>query len=241
MINHSPTINPGDVIAVGDIHGRYDLLNNFLARVGGTQATVILLGDLIDRGPDDVAVLNRVKKLLDDPESEGLANFFCLMGNHEAMMVDAYEGSSSCLSLWLQNGGSIENYAEIFAHVGWVQNLPIYMTLGDTMFIHAGFYPGKDPLETINAGKSDNLIWMREPFLTLGPQFEKWSPSLKRVVHGHTPYFENDLLGKPNISASGDRIGIDSGAYFTSILTSYNATQNTLWTDYIPQPCSTNS
>ena len=64
-------ISPGDVIAVGDIHGRYDLLDALLAKLQGTQATVILLGDLIDRGGQDIQVLNRVKKLLDDPESEG--------------------------------------------------------------------------------------------------------------------------------------------------------------------------
>jgi serine/threonine protein phosphatase 1 len=241
MIKYSPTINPGDVIAVGDIHGRYDLFDNFLARVKDSQATIILLGDIIDRGPDDVKVLERTKQLLDDPESNGLANFFCLMGNHEAMMVDAYEGPSSSLLMWLQNGGNLEDLQEIHSHVGWVQNLPIYMTLGDTLFIHAGIFPGHDPLKAVESGRSDSLLWMREPFLTMGPQFEKWNPNLKRVVHGHTPYFEDELLGKPNISSSGDRIGIDSGAYFTGILTSYNATQNTLWTDYITKPCSINS
>jgi serine/threonine protein phosphatase 1 len=220
-------INPGDVIAVGDIHGRFDLFSAFLDHVRGSQATVILLGDIIDRGKDDVKMLEKVKELLDEPEKEGLANFFCLMGNHEAMMVDAHSGPSSALMMWIQNGGNLEDIQEIYSHVGWVQNLPIYMTLGDTLFIHAGIFPGQDPIKAVEAGRSDKLLWIREPFLTMGPQFEKWNPSLKRVVHGHTPFFENDLLGQVNVSRSGDRVGIDSGAYFTGILTSYNSTQNT--------------
>jgi serine/threonine protein phosphatase 1 len=230
----SDKVNPGDVIAVGDIHGRFDLFSRFLDFARGSQATVILLGDIIDRGPDDVKMLEKVKELLDEPEKEGLANFFCLMGNHEAMMVDAYEGPSMSLLQWIQNGGNVEDIQEIYSHVGWVQNLPIFMTLGDTLFVHGGIFPGQDPMETIDAGRSDSLFWMREPFLTMGPQFEKWSPHLKRVVHGHTPFFENDLLGQVNVSRKGDRIGIDSGAYFTGILTSYNSTQNTFLTHTVP-------
>jgi hypothetical protein len=63
--------------------------------------------------------------------------------------------------------------------------------------------------------------------MTVGPKLEKWTDKIKRVVHGHTPYFENDLMGQVNVSQKGDRIGIDSGAYFTDILTSYNSTKGT--------------
>jgi len=67
---------------------------------------------------------------------------------------------------------------------------------------------------------------MREPFMTVGPQLEKWTDMLIRVCHGHTPFFEDDQLGQVNVSRKGDRIGIDSGAYFTGILTSFNATRD---------------
>ena len=80
--------NPGDVIAIGDIHARYDCLEAMLQRLKGTGARVILLGDLIDRGGEDVKVLDRVKGLLDDPESLGLESFYVLMGNHERMFLD---------------------------------------------------------------------------------------------------------------------------------------------------------
>jgi serine/threonine protein phosphatase 1 len=221
------TIQPGDIIAVGDIHARYDLFDQFLNHVRGTEAIVVLLGDIIDRGGDDLRVLSKVKELLDEPEKEGLTNLFCLMGNHEAMMVDAFTGSSTSLLLWLQNGGNFEQYAEMQDHLQWVADLPVYMTIGDTMFIHAGFWPGKDPVDTINAGKTDSILWMREPFLTQGPMFEKWNPELKQVVFGHTPQ-------GPEPYRIPNGICIDTGAYFTGVLTSYNVTQDTFTSYALP-------
>ena len=220
MFHYNDIVEPGDVIAVGDIHARYDLFEKFIEHVRGTEAIVILLGDIIDRGGDDVRVLNKVRALLEDPEKEGLSNFFCLMGNHEAMFVDALTGSGENFVLWLQNGGNFERYDEMQAHLDWLTELPVYMTIGETMFLHAGCYPGKDPFDTINAGKTDNILWMREPFLTMGPQFEKWNPELKQVVFGHTP-----RGALPYRIPSG--ICIDTAAYDTGILTSYNVTRNT--------------
>jgi hypothetical protein len=83
-------------------------------------------------------------------------------------------------------------------------------------------YPGKNPLDTINAGKTENLLWMREPFLTYGPEFEKWAPELKRCVFGHTPRKD----GKP-YTIPGGGICIDTGAFYTNVLTAYNATTDT--------------
>ena len=218
-------VNPGDVIAVGDIHGCLDLLDAFLESVRDTQTTVILLGDLIDKGPDDLGVLLRVEKLLEEPEAWGLEAAYALRGNHEKMYLDACEGYG--MHSWAMNGGRYHDMDQMSLHYNWVRNLPIYMTVGDTLFIHAGTFPGHDPAESIEDRRSDRLIWMRDPFLTVGPQLEKWTDKLKRVVHGHTPFFENELMGQVNVSQKGDRINIDSGAYFTGILTSYNANQNT--------------
>ncbi len=214
-------VEPGDILAVGDIHARFDLFEEFLNHVRGSEATVILLGDLIDRGGQDVELLNKVRALLQEPESEGLSNFFCLMGNHEAMFVDALTGPFSSLSLWLQNGGNFEQYPDMQEHLEWIAELPVYMTIGETMFIHAGFYPGKNPVDTINAGKTDNILWMREPFLSYGPEFEKWNPDLKQVVFGHTP-----RDSKPYEIPGG--ICIDTGAYHTGVLTAYNVTRNSI-------------
>jgi serine/threonine protein phosphatase 1 len=226
------TVNRDDVIAVGDIHGRLDLLDIFLESVRGTQATVILLGDLIDRGPDDLGVLERVEKLLEEPEAWGLGAAYALRGNHEQMFLDACEGFD--VDVWANNGGKYWELGQLSMHSNWVRNLPIYMVVGDTLFTHAGTFPGQDPAESIEAGKVESLVWVRQPFMTVGPQLEKWTDKLKRVVHGHTPFFEDDQLGQVNVNQKGDRIGIDTGAYFTGVLTSYNATQNTFTQHTVP-------
>jgi len=221
--NLSTEIAPGDVIAVGDIHARYDLLELFLERVRDSQAVVIFLGDIIDRGGQDIQVVERIRKLTEDPESEGLSNVFCLMGNHENMLIDGMTGPMQSTLLWMQNGGNFDQYDVLTEHLEWFENLPIFMTIGDTMFIHAGIYPGKDPTEAINSGRTSNLLWMREPFLTYGPEFEKWNPDLKQIVFGHTPKLDEGE-GLPYTIPDG--ICIDTGAFFTGVLTAYNVTQS---------------
>ena len=225
----SSEVTPGDTIAVGDIHGRLDLLNLFLDRVRDSGATVILLGDMIDRGPDDLGVLDRVASLLEEPESWGLSGFHALLGNHEKMFIRACDGYG--LGPWALNGGDWQNLKQLEPHAGWVRELPIYMVVGDTMFVHAGVFPGQDPAKKVAEGESDDLVWMRQPFLTLGPKLGVWTNKIKRVVHGHTPHFEEEKRGQPDISKKGDRIGIDCGAYFTGVLGSYNSTQTTLFFD----------
>ena len=223
-IIYDNNLSAGDVLAVGDIHGRLDLLDIFLESVRDTQATVILLGDLIDRGPDDLGVLERVEKLLEEPEAWGLEAAYALRGNHEQMYLDACEGFD--IDVWANYGGKYRDLDQMSLHYNWVRNLPIYLTVNDTLFIHAGVFPGVDPADNLE-GRVERLVWIREPFMTVGPRLEKWTDKIKRVVHGHTPFFEDAWLGQVNVSQKGDRIGIDSGAYFTGRLTCYNSTRNT--------------
>jgi hypothetical protein len=166
-----------------------------------------------------------VEKLLEEPEAWGLEAAYALRGNHEHMYLDACEGYD--VGVWARNGGKYRQLDQLSLHSNWVRNLPIYMVVGETLFIHAGVFPGVDPAESIEASRVDSLVWLREPFMTVGPQLEKWTDKIKRVVHGHTPFFEDEQLGQVNVSQKGDRIGIDSGAYFTGVLTSYNSTRGT--------------
>lgn len=222
MMLFTPTIYPGDVIAVGDIHGRFDLLDELCTHVTGTGARVIFLGDMIDRGPNSIGVVERIHDMVLDPEAWGLEEVIALMGNHEWMLMDALTGPMGCILQWLRNGGTQEQYDALEPYYDWMKNLPVFVTINDTMFIHAGVYPGHDPREAIFARRTDRLLWMREPFLTLGPQFEKWNPNLKRIVFGHTPE-----TAMPYLIPNG--ICIDTAAWHTGILTTYNATQNTFW------------
>jgi serine/threonine protein phosphatase 1 len=229
----SNPIKPGDILAVGDLHARYDLLEKFIDRVRGTLAIVIFLGDIIDRGGEDLAVVQKIRHMTEDPDAYGLSNVFCLMGNHEGMFVDAVTGSSSELILWLNNGGNFEQYGEMQEHLEWVADLPVYMTIGGTMFIHAGIIPSKDPFDSINKGQTDRILWMRSPFLERGPEFEKWNPSLNKIVFGHTPSED----AKP-YTIPGGGICIDTGAFYSNVLTAYNDTQNTFYQFTLDEPVS---
>jgi serine/threonine protein phosphatase 1 len=223
--NFTQKINEDDVIALGDIHARYDLFELFLDHVKDTGATVILLGDMIDRGGQDLEVLVKVKQLLDDPGSHGLAAFHALQGNHEWMMVNAADGYRSDVQLWAMNGGNYEHARGILAEAPWVKKLPLFMTVGETLFTHAGIWPGSNPVkDTVSFYQREQLLWMRQPFLTEGPEFVKWNPNLKRIVFGHTP--RGPL---PYALPTGDGYCIDTAAYYTGVLTSYNATRDTFW------------
>lgn len=238
MIEICERIDPGDVIAVGDIHATWGPYRQFLDWAEGSQAVVVLLGDLIDRGGEDLVVLEATRQRLEDPEKFGLGNFHVLKGNHEEMFLTAaFDGIApfrTSTLVWLENGGNFRDKFEMIDnHSGWLWRLPVYMTIGDTLFIHGGIFPGKDPAVTVEERGSDPLLWMREPFLRFGPEFEKWNPRLKKVVHGHTPtIFEEgcyDLEFTPVIK--NDRTNIDTGAWYQGqpkgFLTAYNVTQNT--------------
>jgi serine/threonine protein phosphatase 1 len=151
------------------------------------------------------------------------------MGNHERMFLNALDDPSSYV-LWVQNGGNYDQVGEIEReHKEWIRELPLYMTIADTLFIHAGIYPGHDPAESIAEGRGDALLWIRQPFLTYEPEFEGWNPRLKKVVHGHTPTIFEEPPQDYIPVVAGQRVNIDTGAYSKprGRLTAYNVTQNT--------------
>jgi serine/threonine protein phosphatase 1 len=223
-----PARAPGGarISAVGDIHGRADLLRELHRRIAEDAAAapdrrvVVYLGDYVDRGADSRAVLDL---LLDEP-LEGFERV-ALTGNHEAMLLDFLERPESG-PLWLWNGGAatLLSYgvppptdprdpralaacrAALAAalparHLGFLRSLALRHAEGDYAFVHAGVRPGL-PLELQAA---DDLLWIREEFLrsTLDHGHV--------VVHGHTVAREAEI--RPN------RIGLDTGAYASGRLT----------------------
>lgn len=218
----------GDVIALGDVHASWDLYSQFLAWVKDSGAVVVLLGDLIDRGEDDLIVLETTKRILDDPASWGLESFYVLKGNHEKMFIDSVESEMAQeISLWLYNGGNLKAIDEMEEkHYPWLKNLPLYMTIGDTLFVHAGLVPGENPAETVDSGNGEELVWIRSPFIRNGPKLEKWTDTVKKVVHGHTITFKGEKANQPVPVMKGDRVNIDTGAFLKEgCLTAYNVTQ----------------
>jgi serine/threonine protein phosphatase 1 len=220
-----PLAAPGDrIYAVGDIHGRLDLFRLLLRRMEEHDAQlpaakslhIVLLGDLVDRGPDPAGVLRAMERLRRDPK------FIVLRGNHEEMMIGALSGRPGIMRAWIRAGGdatirsfglplpaSMEEEAALRtrllevippATLDWLRNLPTTARSGDYFFCHAGIRPGIP----VNRQRPADLMWIREDFLG------DTSDHGVVVVHGHS--VSEDVEVRPN------RIGIDTGAYRTGKL-----------------------
>ena len=207
------------IYAIGDIHGRADLLRDLhggiradYAKRRPNRAMMVYLGDYVDRGPASREVIDLILK--EAPEGMEKA---CLLGNHEDLMLAFLDGGSTGLD-WLPNGGgetmrsygvapeSPESRDELAAslpeaHTEFLRSLKPYHVVGDYLFVHAGIRPGL-PLQ--KQSRFD-LIWIRERFLGSDADHGRC------VVHGHTIRRQVDF--RPN------RIGIDTGAFFTNKLT----------------------
>ena len=218
--------------AIGDIHGEIRCLERMLAAIDQDQSLdagtgrplLLFLGDVIDRGPDSRGVLDRLCRL--KAEAANGCGYAChfLSGNHEAAMLD-FIADPVAGAEWLSFGGAetlasygIRASTGIFdparcrslrdslderlpaAHRAFLQSLEPMVTLGDYLFVHAGVRPGV----SLDRQKQEDLLWIREPFLS-SSRFHG-----KVVVHGHTPVVEPQILD--------NRIGVDTGAYATGIL-----------------------
>ena len=211
---------------VGDIHGRLDLLEDLLAKIHAElqhrparKTLLVFVGDLIDRGPSSAQVLERLRTY----RRQGIQTVF-LLGNHEEVLLRILGGDSELITKWRWFGGSecLQSYgvdpAEIARltgadalalvrgaipreHVEFLETFADSCRFGDYLFVHAGIRPGIQ----LELQSQSDLRWIREPFL-----FDDSDHGFV-VVHGHTIRKEAEEL--PN------RIGIDTGAYRTGVLT----------------------
>jgi serine/threonine protein phosphatase 1 len=217
--------------AIGDIHGRADLLAGLLGQIradrqarigggGGEPPLIVFLGDYIDRGPQSREVIDMLLSFRQDDAFE--SRF--LLGNHEDTMIDYLDGGISGLG-WSKHGGAatLRSYgvappaeesrtawsearaafraAVPSSHREFLGNLEMMIPVGRTMFVHAGIRPG---IAMEQQTKRD-LLWIRREFLD-GDRQDDWL-----VVHGHTPKAE--AYGGPG------RLCLDSGSYVTGRLT----------------------
>ena len=222
-----PETQPGDcVYAIGDIHGRADLLVDLLHRIEAHAATLpadrdvhlIFLGDLIDRGPEAAKVLRMVKEI-----EERSGTVIVLAGNHEEFMLRALDGQPGAMRAWLRSGGDATlrslgveppargddpsdtceavRAALTPAVLEWVRSRPLTARSGDYFFCHAGIRPGRDLKRQSRA----DLLWIRDEFL------EDDGDHGVIVVHGHSISDEVEIRS--------NRIGVDTGAYRSGVLT----------------------
>jgi serine/threonine protein phosphatase 1 len=213
------------IYAIGDVHGRADLLQQVLSRIDDhlnaypvSRAIHVFLGDYVDRGPASQEVLDR---LIERTQSHEL---ICLKGNHESYLLN-FLNDPNVLDEWRHFGGlqtllsyglapSFKNdaatRAELSAalnraiphtHRQFLSDLRLSFTCGDFFFVHAGVRPGI-PLPR---QREEDLLGIREKFLNSKEKFDKL------IIHGHTPVL------KPEICFN--RINIDTGAFATGRLT----------------------
>ncbi|WP_114952884.1 metallophosphoesterase family protein [Sphingosinicella terrae] len=222
--------------AIGDVHGCLDLLDSLLAKIEADAASrevrktyIVFLGDLIDRGPASAGVLDRLRTY----RPEGATPIF-LAGNHEEIFQRIVGGESDILADWLKFGGSecLESYgldpAELGRiapgeaverirskvpqeHVDFIDGFADTFRFGDYLLVHAGIRPGLE----LHEQEQFDLRWIREPFLS----FEDEHGLV--VVHGHTIVDQVDE--RPN------RIGLDTGAYRTGVLTALVIEDDARW------------
>lgn len=230
-----PRIPAGQrIYAVGDIHGRLDLFEALIAAIEADDAArdqadtmIVLLGDLVDRGPDSAGVIDSVRRL------QARRNLRIIAGNHEEMFLQCLE-NTDILRHFLRYGGretalsyaidadryrdaTLEEAQDMLRDavpaedLAFISGFEDHVCIGDYLFVHAGIRPGT-PIEEQNSG---DLRWIREPFLSHGGSHGYV------VVHGHTITDEPDI--RPN------RIGIDTGAYQSGRLTALGLEGSAQW------------
>lgn len=227
------------VYAIGDIHGRLDLLDALLAQIadddahrGRSDTQLLFLGDLIDRGPQSAQVVERLLRLSRTRPPHSSMRF--LLGNHEEVFLSALEGNEKSLRFFTKIGGretifsygiSEDRYmsmddAQLLQvlkahvppeHVEFLAAFEDMIVLGDYAFVHAGVRP-QQPLAT---QRVKDLRWIRDEFLAFSGKLEKV------IVHGHSITTDVELL--PH------RIGLDTGAYASDKLTAMGFEAGQRW------------
>jgi len=220
-----PSLYP--IYAIGDVHGCLDQLIDAEARIlqdlekNGNKGLVILLGDYVDRGSNSAGVLAHLRQPC-GPNVKRIA----LCGNHDDALsslleypdkIDAWiaaGGRSTLMSYgldvdYLTSRSSLNNsrlahlISEAIPEVDFcfLKNLPVSVQIGRHLFVHAGIRPGIQ----MDLQSDEDMMWIREPFISRGPELDLV------VVHGHTASRQPSM--GPN------RIGIDTKAYATGVLT----------------------
>ena len=231
----SAAVPPGErVYAIGDIHGRLDLFEQLIAAIdaddaarGPARTTVILLGDLVDRGPDSAGVIEAARAW------GRRRTLRVLAGNHEEMFLDSFErvetlrhflrygGKETLLSypidpkvyrdLTLEQVQARMQTAVPQDHRDFLEAAEDSIVIGDYLFVHAGIRPGVPLAEQ----RRSDLRWIRDRFI------DHEGDHGFVVVHGHTITAEVEEM--PN------RIGIDTGAFMSGRLTALGLEGGERW------------
>lgn len=228
---------PGRIYAIGDLHGRFDLFRALMRTIecdhaarAPTVTRIVLLGDIVDRGPDSARLVRGCMRL-----SQLNPRFTVLKGNHEEMMVHALRGDLWAYRAWLDFGGretllswgaspaltddmpgtrELRGAAHLVGRdvIDWLARLPLTLRHEDHLFVHAGIRPGV----ALERQVPRDLLWIGEEFL------DSEEDHGVTVVHGHT-------IAEDGPEVRGHRVGLDTGAYRTGRLTAMGLERGERW------------
>lgn len=214
------TLSPAETFyAIGDIHGRRDLLQTLLTSLD-EAVPIVLLGDYVDRGPDSAGVLQLVMRL----ETLSDRSVTCLLGNHEDMLLRFLDDPFAYAAVWFRNGGTqtLASYGiadidefeiepdrvahELAAAMGatmirWLGTRPLIWTSGNVSAVHAAM----DPSRALGNQPRRTCLWGHPKFPRKRRKDGQW------VVHGHT------IVDEPTVA--GRVISVDTGAFDSGRLT----------------------
>lgn len=204
------------IYAIGDIHGKFDLLQALynsikldIEECGDKENTIVFLGDYIDRGRQNCQVLDFIKNL---ESNDNLKHIF-IRGNHEDIFIDAMENprKQAYVSMWVNNGGrefleevgmDFDYFNETFAwhqYVNWMKyRLDDYYETEDYIFVHGGLDIRKPKMKD---QEPEYLHWARFT------DFNWYKSFHKMVIHGHTPRSD------PQVDAN--RVNVDTSWSYT--------------------------
>jgi serine/threonine protein phosphatase 1 len=199
--------------AIADLHGRYDLLEMALAKIAGhaeQPATLVTLGDYVDRGSNSRQVIGR---LMDGLGHEGW-RLICLKGNHEDIMWQTCLGIVPDCDWWLTNGGgatlisygqTVRDEADVTVvpdgHLRWIERLPLMHIDKHRIFVHAGI----DPNFSLDEQDPQDVIWK------IYDDYDNSGHGQRHVVHGHEQQANGPILKK-------NRTNLDTFAWYTGRL-----------------------
>jgi serine/threonine protein phosphatase 1 len=199
--------------AIADLHGRIDLLEMAVAKIADhaeLPATLVTLGDYVDRGPDSRQAIERLMKGLDDKGWR----LICLKGNHEDIMWQTCRGIVPDCDWWLTNGGgaTLISYgqeegdeADVTVvpdeHLRWIERLPLMHVDKHRIFVHAGL----DPNCSLDEQDPQEVIWK------IYNDHDNGGHRQRHVVHGHHQHANGPILMK-------NRTNLDTFAWNTGRL-----------------------
>lgn len=213
---------------VSDIHGCFDQFEEIISE-WNKEDLFYILGDLLDRGPKSLKVIETVMELCETYPNK----VFFIKGNHEDILIKFLENPEEKYENYIKNGGLAtlsnllgqnipEDVHEIVRQIKekyptilqFIKNAPLYKQEEQLLFTHAGF---NSEFEDFTQTTDIEFIWIRK-------HYEKPNKTPYVNIFGHTPvtYIHNSAYIW--ISADQKYIAIDGGCYETGQLNALRIT-----------------